>query len=54
MLAELRAPVPLPGLPVTDLATLPVGTPELWLQRRAHWRFERQPVGPPAVGAGIS
>lgn len=36
--AELRVrlatPAPLPGLPVTDLATLPVGTPQQWLARR--------------------
>jgi len=34
LLAELGTPAPLPGLPVTDLATLPVGTPQQWLQRR--------------------
>jgi outer membrane protein, multidrug efflux system len=34
LLAELAAPAPLPALPVTDLATLPAGTPEQWLQRR--------------------
>ncbi|HSI58987.1 MAG TPA: TolC family protein, partial [Ideonella sp.] len=34
MLAELSAPAPLPGLPVTDLSRLPLGTPEQWLQRR--------------------
>lgn len=34
LLAELQAPAPLPGLPVTDLSTLPLGTPEQWLQRR--------------------
>ncbi|WP_439607245.1 efflux transporter outer membrane subunit [Hydrogenophaga sp.] len=34
LLAELGTPAPLPGLPVTDLAALPVGTPEQWLQRR--------------------
>ncbi len=34
VLAELSAPAPLPGLPVTNLATLPVGTTEQWLQRR--------------------
>ena len=34
LLAQLAAPAPLPGLPVTDLAQLPVGTPEQWLQRR--------------------
>jgi len=34
LLAELATPAPLPGLPVTDLARLPLGTPEQWLQRR--------------------
>ena len=36
--AELRTrlatPAPLPGLPVTDLAALPVGTPQQWMARR--------------------
>jgi multidrug efflux system outer membrane protein len=36
--AELRArlatPAPLPGLPVTDLASLPLGTPQQWMARR--------------------
>lgn len=36
--AELRArlatPAPLPGLPVTDLAALPLGTPQQWMARR--------------------
>ncbi len=31
---KLAAAVPLPTLPVTDLAALPLGTPEQWLQRR--------------------
>lgn len=34
VLAKLQAPQPLPSLPVTDLAALPVGTPEQLLQRR--------------------
>lgn len=34
VLAQLAAPAPLPVLPVTDLAALPVGTPQAWLQRR--------------------
>jgi outer membrane protein, multidrug efflux system len=34
VLAQLSAPAPLPGLPVTDLSRLPLGTPEQWLQRR--------------------
>lgn len=34
LLAELATPAALPGLPVTDLARLPLGTPEQWLLRR--------------------
>ena len=34
VLAELATPAALPGLPVTDLAQLPLGTPEQWLMRR--------------------
>ena len=31
---RLATPAPLPGLPVTDLAALPVGTPQQWMARR--------------------
>ena len=34
LLGELASATALPGLPVTDLARLPAGTPEQWLQRR--------------------
>ncbi|MGY8903954.1 MAG: efflux transporter outer membrane subunit [Burkholderiales bacterium] len=34
LLAQLTSPAPLPVLPSTDLATLPLGTPALWLARR--------------------
>ncbi|MET0210741.1 MAG: efflux transporter outer membrane subunit [Burkholderiaceae bacterium] len=34
VLAQLAQPAPMPGLPATDLATLPIGTPEQWLARR--------------------
>lgn len=34
LLEQLGTPAPLPGLPVTDLASLPVGTPAQWLLRR--------------------
>ena len=34
LLTQLAAPAPLPGLPVTDLAALPLGTPQAWLARR--------------------
>lgn len=34
VLEQLQAPAPLPGLPVTDLGALPLGTTEAWLMRR--------------------
>jgi outer membrane protein, multidrug efflux system len=34
VLTQLSSPAPMPGLPATDLAALPLGTPEQWLQRR--------------------
>jgi multidrug efflux system outer membrane protein len=34
LLATLGSATPLPGLPVTDLSKLPLGTPEQWLLRR--------------------
>lgn len=34
LFTQLSTPQPLPSLPVTDLAALPVGTPQAWLQRR--------------------
>ena len=34
LLEQLSSPAPLPGLPVTDLSALPLGTPAQWLQRR--------------------
>lgn len=34
LMARLSQPAPLPSLPVTDLAALPVGTPQAWLERR--------------------
>ena len=34
LLSSLATPAPLPGLPVTDLARLPLGTPASWLLRR--------------------
>ena len=34
LLTELSVPAALPSLPVTDLAALPLGTTEQWLQRR--------------------
>jgi multidrug efflux system outer membrane protein len=34
LLATLGTAAPLPGLPVTDLSKLPLGTPEQWLLRR--------------------
>lgn len=32
--ARLHTPAPLPGLPVTDLTALPIGTPQQWMARR--------------------
>ncbi|MFM9914953.1 MAG: efflux transporter outer membrane subunit [Rhizobacter sp.] len=32
--ARLATPAPLPGLPVTDLSALPMGTPQQWMARR--------------------
>jgi multidrug efflux system outer membrane protein len=34
VLAQLATPAPMPGLPATDLGSLPIGTPEQWLARR--------------------
>lgn len=34
LLAQLASPAPLPVLPATDLAALPLGTPAQWLARR--------------------
>ena len=34
LLERLRTPAPLPGLPATDLAALPIDTPTQWLARR--------------------
>lgn len=32
--ARLATPAPLPGLPIVDLAALPLGTPQQWMARR--------------------
>ena len=41
--ARLITPAPLPNLPLTDLAALPVGTPQQWIARRPDVaRAERQ------------
>ncbi|WP_240939626.1 efflux transporter outer membrane subunit [Diaphorobacter sp. HDW4A] len=34
LMRDLGEPAPLPGLPVTALSALPVGTPQAWLKRR--------------------
>lgn len=34
LMRDLGRSAPLPSLPVTDLSTLPVGTPQAWLKRR--------------------
>jgi NodT family efflux transporter outer membrane factor (OMF) lipoprotein len=54
LLAELSAPAPLPTLPVTDLATLPAGTPEQWLQRRPDLIAAERQLAAATAGIGIA
>ncbi len=54
LLAELAAPAPLPTLPVTDLATLPAGTPEQWLQRRPDLIAAERQLAASTAGIGIA
>jgi outer membrane protein, multidrug efflux system len=54
VLGELSPIAPLPALPVTNLATLPSGTPQQWLQRRPDvWVAERQ-LAAATAGMGIA
>jgi len=54
LLAELTAPAPLPSLPVTDLATLPLGTPQQWLQRRPDLRAAERELAASTADIGVA
>lgn len=50
----LAKPAPLPGLPVTDLAKLPVGTPEGWLMRRPDLIAAERQVAAATANIGVA
>ena len=54
MLAALAAPAPLPALPLTDLASLPAGTPAAWLQRRPDLIAAERELAAATAGIGIA
>lgn len=54
VLAELAAPAPLPGLPVTDLSRLPVGTPAQWLLRRPDLAAAERALAAATAEAGVA
>lgn len=54
LLAELSVVAPLPALPVTDLAALPAGTPEQWLQRRPDLIAAERQLAAATAGIGIA
>ena len=54
LLAELTPPAPLPGLPVTDLSALPVGTPQQWLERRPDVLAAERQLAAATAGIGIA
>jgi outer membrane protein, multidrug efflux system len=54
LLGELSAPAPLPSLPVTDLATLPLGTPQQWLQRRPDLLAAEREVAAATADIGVA
>lgn len=54
LLTSLSVPAPLPGLPVTDLAALPAGTPAQWLQRRPDLIVAERQLAAANAGIGIA
>ena len=54
MLDELSAPAPLPALPVTNLANLPAGTIDQWLQRRPDVIAAERQLAAATAGIGIA
>jgi outer membrane protein, multidrug efflux system len=54
VLAELATPAPLPGLPVTDLGKLPVGTPAQWLLRRPDLMAAERELAAATANVGVA
>jgi len=54
LLTELSASAPLPNLPVTDLAALPLGTPQQWLQRRPDVLAAEREVAAATADIGVA
>lgn len=54
LLEQLAPPAPLPGLPVTDLAALPVGTPAQWLLRRPDLRAAERQLAAATATIGVA
>lgn len=54
LITTLATPAPLPSLPVTDLASLPVGTPEAWLQRRPDLIAAERQLAAATAGIGVA
>jgi multidrug efflux system outer membrane protein len=50
----LATPQPLPGLPVTDLGALPIGTPEQLLRRRADLVAAERQLASATAGIGVA
>jgi outer membrane protein, multidrug efflux system len=50
----LAKPAPLPGLPVTDLSRLPIGTPEGWLMRRPDLIAAERQVAAATANVGVA